>query len=392
MKKLWLVIAMCLCACAPDKDPVLPLYTIERVDYEDVLHIEGYTEPVNAVNINCPPEISGTIVSLVETGTVVKRGDVVCVLENADIENNVERWVLDLESTLAEMDKLKATQLLEYALLEAQVQNNEAEAQLADCDSLQMLYMSPTERRIRELQLERAYIEREKLLKRLEVTKVVQQTDVMRLNKRIEWVKRQLDKERKKRASLTLRASSDGIVVRGRRWPWSQETWNIGDHVWNGRTLVTIPDISRMKVLIYAQETEYKRLHEGDSVSYIFDAMPDNRAWGRITKLSPVGQTRTEGSAVKTFEIEASVESMLLPIDPGMSVQCCVYLRHVPDTIVVPTISIFDKDSLKVVYVEREGRYEERPVALGEGSPRNTIVISGLNPGEKIALIKPMEK
>jgi multidrug efflux pump subunit AcrA (membrane-fusion protein) len=119
--------------------------------------------------------------------------------------------------------------------------------------------------------------------------------------------------------------------------------------------------------------------------------MPDNRAWGRIAKLSPVGQTRTEGSAVKTFEIEASVDSMLVPIDPGMSVQCRVYLHHIPDTIVIPTISVFDKDSVKVVYVERGGKYEERLVTLGEGSPRSTIVVSGLKPGERISLMRPKE-
>ena len=146
-----------------------------------------------------------------------------------------------------------------------------------------------------------------------------------------------------------------------------------------------------MKVLIYAQETEYKRLHEGDSITYTFDAMPGNRAWGRITKLSPVGQTRTQGSAVKTFEIEASVDSMLTPVDPGMSALCRVYLRHIPDTIVVPSISIFDKDSLKVVYVEHKGHFEERQVTLGESSPRSTIITDGLAIGERIALIKPKE-
>lgn len=122
---------------------------------------------------------------------------------------------------------------------------------------------------------------------------------------------------------------------------------------------------------------------------YTFDAMPDNIGWGRITKLSPVGQTRTEGSAVKTFEIEATVDSLLSPVDPGLSVQCRVFLRYVPDTIVVPTISIFDRDSMKVVYVEHAGRYEERLVTLGEGSPRSTIISKGLKPGERIALVKP---
>jgi multidrug efflux pump subunit AcrA (membrane-fusion protein) len=289
----------------------------------------------------------------------------------------------------AELEKLIASQELEFALLEAQVRNNDVETLLAESDSLQMLYLNPSERRIKELQAERARIERAQLLKKLEATKGLQKTDVMKIERQIAKIERRLEGEREKMESLTLRAPKDGIVVRGRRWPWSEETWNIGDNVWNGRTVAVFPDFGNVKVLIYAQETEYKRIHEGDSVMYTFDAMPDNIGWGRITKLSPVGQTRTEGSAVKTFEIEATVDSLLSPVDPGLSVQCRVFLRYVPDTIVVPTISIFDRDSMKVVYVEHAGRYEERLVTLGEGSPRSTIISKGLKPGERIALVKP---
>ena len=378
-----------VCACSFDKRQLLPLYEVIRQPFEDVLTIEGYAESVRSEHIDCPPDVDGTIVSIVETGTMVNEGDVICVIEDVNIAKNYERWKLNLESMQAELEKLIASQELEFALLEAQVRNNDVETLLAESDSLQMLYLNPSERRIKELQAERARIERAQLLKKLEATKGLQKTDVMKIERQIAKIERRLEGEREKMESLTLRAPKDGIVVRGRRWPWSEETWNIGDNVWNGRTVAVFPDFGNVKVLIYAQETEYKRIHEGDSVMYTFDAMPDNIGWGRITKLSPVGQTRTEGSAVKTFEIEATVDSLLSPVDPGLSVQCRVFLRYVPDTIVVPTISIFDRDSMKVVYVEHAGRYEERLVTLGEGSPRSTIISKGLKPGERIALVKP---
>ena len=57
--------------------------------------------------------------------------------------------------------------------------------------------------------------------------------------------------------------------------------------------------------------------------------------------------------------------------------------------VVVPTVGIFERDSLKVVYVQKERKYEERAVVLGVGSPKMTIITDGLSEGEKIALIKP---
>ena len=390
---LWLVGAIAgwlMGACTQGDSKASATYEVRRMDYDDVLAIEGYTESVNPLTINCPPNVDGTIVYIVETGTEVKEGDTLCVIEDINIADNYDRWLLDLESMQAEREKLHVSQALETALLEAQLKNNDIETMLADVDTLQMLYMSPKERRIKELQLQRARIQRTQLVRKVEATKELQKTDVMKIERRIAQTERRIEGERKKLESLTLRAPRSGIAVRARRWAWSQETWNIGDNVWNGRVVVTMPDMEHMKVIIQAQETEYKRLHEGDSVVYTFDAMPQNWGYGRIAKLSPVGKTHSEGSAVKTFEIEATVDSLLTPVKPGLSVQCKVYLRHVPDTVVVPTISIFDQDSLKVMYVEqRTGRYEQRIVTLGESSPRSTIVSSGLRPGERIALIKP---
>lgn len=384
-------IGLTLAACSPNGSSTSATYEIKRCDYEDILIIEGYTESVNSVNINCPPDVDGTIISIVETGTYVKQGEVVCVIEDVNIADNYERLMLDLESAYAELEKLKASQQLETALLEAQVKNNDAEALLADFDSLQMLYMSPAERRTKELQLERAAIERARLMKKVDASKVMQEIDVMRIEKNIERIKRNMDDEQKKLESLSIRAPRDGIAIRAKRWPWSSATWTIGDNVWNGRTIITLPDFDEMKVIFHAKETEYKRLQIGDSIMYTFDAMPQNRAWGHITKMASIGQTRTEGSQVKTFEIEATIDSLLSPVEPGLSARCHIYLRHIPDTIVVPTISIFDKDSLKIVYVQKGRKYEERIVTLGLSSPKTTIVSEGLKEGETISLIKPQK-
>lgn len=393
----WLVlscvtaIGMVFASCSSDKSGEMPLYVVERGDFKDILTIDGYTEPVNSANVHCPRHVGGAIVSIVENGTFVKKGDVVCVIEDLNIAESCERLELELESAHAEIEKLQASHQLEYALLEAQVKNNDAEAILALSDSLQMLYMSPQERHIKMLQLRSAEIRRDQLINKLDITKRIQEIDVMRVEKRIEHIERRLKSEREKLASLTLRAPKDGIAIRGRRWPWSDEKWNIGDHIRDGRIAVMIPDLNKVKVLIHAQETEYKRIHTNDSIAYTFDATPDNYGWGRITKMASRGQTRTEGSEIKTFEIEASVDLLRLPAEPGLSVRCHIYLKHLPDTIVVPTISIFDKDSLKVVYVRQGREYEEREVSLGTSSPTQTIIAYGLNEGEQIALLKPKE-
>ena len=117
--------------------------------------------------------------------------------------------------------------------------------------------------------------------------------------------------------------------------------------------------------------------------------MPDNIAYGKITKKLPVGQPYKRDSKVKFFEVEASVDSALQLPESGLTAKCRVFVQQVRDTIVVPQIAIFDEDSMKVVYVKKNKKYEIRQIATGLSSSKESIVSHGLKPGEVIALTKP---
>jgi len=379
-------------SCSSGAGSNLALFTLQRVAFDDVLLVEGFTESVGSVSLTCPQGADGSIEFLVENGTMVKKGDTLCVIEDVRIEEQYDNWLLSLENSYADLEATKANARMEIALLEAQVKVNDAETQIAGLDSIQLLYLSPTDRRIKELQMEQAAIRRARLTKQLDAQKVILQADIKKIESQISQRERRLDKQRKLMESLIIRAPKDGLAIRARRWPWSSETWNVGDNVWNGRAVVTMPTIDSMKVLIYAQETVYKRIEVGDSVEYTFDAMPNNRAWGRITKLSPMGLKRTEGSEVKTFEVEASVDSLLHPLDPGLSVNCRIFLQHVADTLVIPTVCVYQRDSMNVVYVRKGKKYEEREVQLSITTPRSSVVAGGVGEGEQITLIKPDDK
>lgn len=386
------MIGIVFVSCSSEQEGKHTLYTVQRGAFDDVLQVEGFTESMGSISLTCPPDVDGTIEYLIESGTMVKKGDTLCIIEDVSIEERYDDWQLSLENSYADLEATKANARMELALLEAQVKTNDAETLIAGLDSIQLLYLSPTERRIKELQMEQAAIRRARLTKQLDAQKVILQADIKKIESQISQRERRLESQRKLLESLIICAPKDGLAIRARRWSWSSETWNIGDNVWNGRAVVTMPAIDSVKVLIYAQETEYKRIEVGDSVEYTFDAMPNNRAWGRITRLSPMGLKRTEGSEVKTFEVEASVDSLLQPLDPGLSVNCRIFLQHVPDTLVIPTVCVYQRDSMNVVYVRKGKKYEEREVQLSITTPRSSVVAGGVGEGEQITLIKPDDK
>lgn len=364
------------------------IYTVIEKDFENSVIVEGVVEPTYFTTVMCPVNVDGTIIFMVEDGTQVNAGDVICIIEDNNNETNYNNLLDLIESISAELSTKKADLQMQQALLEAQVRNNEADTEIANLDSLQFRFASPTQRQISELQLESASIEKSRLEKRLQTLKIINDSEIKSIEINLRRAQSRLETAKEILESLTVRAPTSGlaIVSQSRR---SGEKLKIGDEVWNNMPLVIIPEMSEMKVQMRLSETDFKYISENDSVSYSFNAMPDNWANGKITKMLPVGQPYSRDSKLKYFEVEASVDSILEMPEPGFTANCRVIVDYIKDTITVPLVAIFDEDSRKVVYVQKNKTFERREIKTGLSSQKESVVIEGLNRDEKVALTKP---
>lgn len=366
-------------------------YTVIRSNFENTIVIDAFAEPITSTSIVAPRAGSGgTISFLVEEGTWVEEGDILCTIENQNVETYYDQLLNNLEDAQANIEKTKANLELQFTMLEADAKNNEAETQIAHLDSSRLQYYTPNQRLIREMELEIVAINRRKIESRLVSMPIIQQSEIkkielqiLRLTNNIESVKKQLDE-------LVLRAPKKGLAIRGID-PRTNNKLAVGDQVWNNLLLVTIPEMNEMKMKIFASERDYRYISVGDSVSYTFDAIEDNIAWGKIVSKMPVGKEVKRGSEVKYFEIDASVDSALVMPDPGFTASCQIMLKQVKDTLTIPQVAIFEQDSMKVVFVDNKKGYEMRQILTGESSPKEAVVTSGLFINEKVALSRPKE-
>lgn len=365
-----------------------PLYTVVKKDFENSIVVEGVVEPIHFTTIMCPMNVNGSITFIVEDGTYVNAGDVVCIIEDTNNETNYDNLQDLLEATTAELSRKKADLQMQNALLEAQVKNNEADTEIANLDSLQFRFASPIQRRVSELQLESASIEKKRLEQRVQTLKIINDSEIKSIEINLRRIASRLETAKEILESLTVRAPASGlaIVSESRR---SGEKLKVGDDVWNNMPLVIIPEMNEMKVKMRVTETDFKYISENDSVSYTFNAMPENWAFGKITKMLPVGQAYSRDSKLKFFEVEASVDSILEMPEPGFTANSRVIVNYINDTITVPLVAIFDEDSMKVVYVKKKRAFEKREIKTGLSSQKESIVLEGLNIDEEISLIKP---
>jgi len=363
-------------------------YIVSHKDFINEIIIEGVVEPLLSTTLTSPQNCDGVVQFLVEDGAYVEKDDIVCIIEFQELQNQYDQIVISFETAHAGLNKIRADLNMQYALLDAQVKTNEADTKIAQIDSLQLIFISPNQKAIKELELERAGIEKARYEKKIEALKIIQQSEIrrheleiQRLSVRMQTMKEQVD-------ALTIRAPRSGMVMRANSWLTGTK-YQVGDPIWSNISVAIMPEFKQMKVIIMASETDYKNINNNDSVNYTFDAMPDNFGTGKILKKSPVGQPFKQGSSVRFFEIEASIDSVHVMPEPGFTANCRIILEESKNVLSAPQIAIFEEDSIKVVFVQQKKGFEMRQVLTGLSSIRESVVTAGLSDGEVIALSKP---
>lgn len=85
---------------------------------------------------------------------------------------------------------------------------------------------------------------------------------------------------------------------------------------------------------------------------------------------------------------EASDNTEIL-LRPGLLADVEIIVEKVSNAVYVPNQSIFEKDGKPVVYVKVKDRFEPRQIQIAKRSETVSIIGSGINPGDVIALQDP---
>lgn len=382
------LLTLVVSACGSRGDSQSFSTKVERGDFQEWLSLEGSVEAVNATSINCPRVFDAVVLYIAEDGSFIQAGDTVCILESNRLKEQYERSLTNLEIFEAEYNKGVADLDLSMTLLEAQVRNNEAQTQISNLDSLQLEYSSPSQRKITELQLKRSRIEKRKLESKLKYLRIINQTELRKMQIYINQMKSQVSSLEKELQSLVMLAPKAGLVLLGES-PSTDGRLQVGEEIYPNALIASIPEMDQMQVRIQAKEAEVKRLELGQRVDFTFDGMPDSRAQGLIRMIAPVGTPMRGNQSIKLYDVVASIDTASTLPKPGLSATAQVYLQLEPDTVFVPQLAIFIEDSSRFVYVREGNGYVRQEVQLGLQSSKQAIISGGLKGSETISLIKP---
>ncbi len=149
-------------------------------------------------------------------------------------------------------------------------------------------------------------------------------------------------------------------------------------------TVVTVMDLSQVKVLVNVPERDVASVRLHDEVSLTVDAYPDQTFHGRVTKFAPA---LDPGS--RTLQVEIDVLNQDLVLKPGMFARVTLVLERRPQALTVPSEALLVNELGSFIYTVDDGRdgvatAQRIAVRTGIEDGGHVEILVGIGPNDHI--------
>mgnify|MGYP003295495001 CR=1 FL=1 len=165
--------------------------------------------------------------------------------------------------------------------------------------------------------------------------------------------------------------------------------YQVGDACWGGSQLISLPNLSQMKVKININEVDISKVTKGLEALVSPDAYSDSVFHGRVTTIANLAVSKERGSSIKVFPVEVLLDEADENLLPGLTVSCRLIVDRIEDVDYVPLEGVFVEGDKSYVYRRSLSGYDKVEIETGATNNDCVIVTSGLRKGDHIALLDP---
>jgi HlyD family secretion protein len=374
-----------------DSGPKIATYKVTRGDFVIEINQSGELDATRSVFLNVPVRMYGNarITDIVEDGTMVKKGDLLIQFDTFDAQNHFtehQEQLAQAEADLASNDARIASSMKQfenlYLIEKYSFEQNKLNYELAK-------FEAEARRREMELTFQKSELSLNQAKQKIETQKIIDNASSASAQLRVTQAKMRLEMAKEGVNELTMCSPASGLVVlREIRGSQGRAKIKVGDTPSPGQELISIPDLSEMKVKTKVNEVDISRVSKDQPVSINLDAHRGPTFYGTVTNVATLAHRMEDSEEVKVFDIEVTIYGSDPRLKPGMTAQCRIVTGEIPNVISVPLDAIFEKADTTVVYVKESG-FKQRPVKLGSRNSNYVIIENGLEPGMEVALQYP---
>lgn len=376
---------------------VIPSVEVEQGEFVDYIELRGEVT-VGSSNVIRAPSNAGDLqlLKLVSTGTTVQKGDVIASFDPTNVERNIDQFQAALKQAEAEIERLHAQQRLKEEQTKTDVVSAEFNLEVARLDASAQEVLPEIENEKNRLAVAKAEQRMQELEARLDSDRVAAEADLAGALRRRDKAIADLEKAQHNLTELVLRSPGDGIIAlltnsrANTSLIGTSPVFKEGDRIWSGATIAELPDMTTIHAIALVYESDRGRVEIGQPVLMRIEAVPDRDHEGIVSEISPLARIDSSSYPVrKSFDLKVQMGQPDPRLRAGMTATVRVEVERIPNAVIIPVESVFERGGRLVVYVLEKDRYLEREVRLARRGESQIMIASGLEPGERIATKDP---
>lgn len=353
---------------------------VHRGNIEEKLFLTGNIEAEAQVDV-----FSNTVGEMeeifVERGDVVKRGQIIAMIEHKQLKHKVEQVEASLNVLKAEWAKMEAgARPEELTQAKDRVRRTQADYENAKLTFQRMKYLyeqgviSKGELDNTQANYTIALAEYNSAQENLKlVQQGARQEERQALKAKISEAEATLRLERSKLNDAYITSPMDGIV--------SKRYLDRGAHVSSSSVILNIVQMDKLKVLIDVVEKDLGLIKIGGPAIIWVDAYPSKIFQGRVSKISPVVDPSS-----RTAEVEISLPNPDLLLKPGMYAKVDLVVGSHENVLLVPKIAFLSGEESNKLFIHRDGKAYLISVDKGLEDANIVEVINPLQEGEEVII------
>lgn len=317
-----------------------------------------------------------------------ERRKLALAVESAETDVGRNEDQVKANEELRKEDFVTENQLREARILLKKAQNDLETARMEQRSYEE--YKRPLELRKKEAAVVEAERGLDQARKAAEAQLADKTAQVRQRESSLQRTKHQLQKTLETLSKMEIKAPTDGTVLYGDPdQPWERGNIKVGQQVWQGMNLITLPDPSEMAVTIQIHEADVDKLKVGMKAFVTSETQKDRTFEGAIVKIDSVanaGQNWWGGDDVKRFKVEIALTGKDLNLKTGTSARAEIQVGEIADCLAVPLQAVQEKEGKRYCVRRNGATTEEVEVAVGATNDTMIEIRTGLKEGDHVLL------
>ena len=377
--------------------PDFPTTLVTRGQFVDTLEIRGEIRPLKSVVLSSPMQ-SGElqILKLAKSGTMVKQGELLVRFDPSTLERTIQEKQSEVKQADAEIEQAQAQTRIAReqnatAVMKAGYDIERAKLDAAKGDTVSRLEVEAAKLAVLDAQ------QRERELKeKVKSDDTSAEADLSAKRHKREKALFDLRRAEQGLRNLELKAPAAGMVnvlpnFRSGSMFGGQQEFQEGDRAWPGANILELPDLSSVHLEARLDESDRGRLQPQQDATVRIEAIPGKDFKARLDSISVLAKVDFSSGwpPAKNFDLNLVFLEIDPKMRPGMTAVARIATQRVPDVVLVPSETIFQRDGAPIVYKLDRSMFVETPVAVRKRGKEQTIIDRGVGAGDRIATRRP---